>query len=51
MLYIYRSEGFRASAEGLFGSVHAASVHQWNGLMWCGTAFQTDYSQLEKLNI
>ena len=22
-----------------------------NGLMWCGTAFRSDYSQWEKLNI
>ena len=27
MLYGYRSEGFGALAEGLFGSVHLASVH------------------------
>ena len=26
-MYFYRSEGFGASAEGLFGSVHPASVH------------------------
>ena len=32
-------------------SVHPASVHQGNGLMWCGTAFRSDYSQWEKLNI
>ena len=26
-MYFYRSEGFGASAEGLFGSVHPASMH------------------------
>ena len=27
ILYVYRSEGFGASAEGLFGSVRLVSVH------------------------
>ena len=42
MLCVYRSDGFGASAEGLFGSVHPASVHLGNGPLCCGTAFRSD---------
>ena len=34
MLYFYQSEGFGASAEGLFGSVHPASVHPAADVVW-----------------
>ena len=45
-LVVSVAEGFRASAEGLFGYGYLASVHKGNGLLCSDTAFWSDiYSQ------